>query len=146
MPINGGENQGSSIPTLEGREFRQVWEEHLTSNARRVVRRAVRKGKVLGDPGLASIAVSLARQRQRLSALEISSLAGTLLIWIFISRFLYTLPEPNLVVTVWKFLATLTVLAVPGKLAFWFWVERPHYRRSEMKNLRQLRKLNDLAG
>lgn len=128
----------SQVPILEGREFRELWEEHLTPQARREVRRAVRRGQSLDDPGLASVAVSLARQCERISVLEIAGYAVHFLAWLSIFVWLLTIPNFGMV-AYWRLLAGASLLAVPAKLIYWYRFERPHYRRSEALNLRALK-------
>lgn len=124
----------ADVPILQGEEFKEVWEERLTPEAKRVVRRAVRRGDTLEDPGLASVAVSLARKYQRLP--KPALLVGALLMafWIWVFTWLLSLPAAGSVV-LWRVLAAGWILMLPGRLGAFLFVQRPRYRKAETDNL-----------
>lgn len=130
----------SQIPILEGAEFREVWEERLTREAKKSVRLAVRKGKAVEDPGLASVAVSLARKYQRIfPTLAVVVAALLTAFWVGAFTWLVAIPDGGSV-AYWRFLAALWVVMVPARLGVFFLFQRPRYRQAEKENLLRVEK------
>lgn len=125
------------IPILEGQEFREFWEEHLTPEARQLVEHSVAKGVPLDDLGLASAAVSLARKELQLpkigTALLLAAWAAsiTFLVWLF------SLP-PHSNILLPRILAAIWVLILPARLFLWLFVGRPRAKRAEVANVQRL--------
>jgi hypothetical protein len=127
----------SDVPILEDLEFKEFWEDHLTNDARRTIRRAVRRGEALEDRGLASLAVSLARRYQRGQTLGVILYSGMSLAWVTVFAWLMTIP-PSGTVWIWRIIAAVWVAMFPAKLAVWRFVQRPRFQRAEQQNLRRV--------
>jgi hypothetical protein len=129
------------VPILDGQEFREFWEDHLTKDARRNIRRAVRRGEGLDDPGLASAAVSLARKYQRISKAGLILYGLVFAFWVWQFVWLMAIPGTG-TVSFWRVIAGLWVLMLPIKLGVWFMFQRPRYRQAEKENLQRVEELS----
>lgn len=127
----------TEVPILEGRDFREIWEDHLTKETRHRVRDAVRKGQVIQDRGLASLAVSLARQNQaQFVPMAVASVA-MVFVWVMILASLLRMPSTG-ATSWWHLIAVLWIVMVPLRLTVWLLIERPRFRRAEAVNLQRL--------
>ena len=126
----------TEVPILEGPEFREFWELHLSQEAREEVKRAVAAGEALDDLGLASAAVSFARKElafpKLLTLMLLLGGAGS------IAFFIWTLSWPaGANATLYRVLAVTWTMAMLGHLILYLF-RRPRFKKAEMANLQKL--------
>src|SRR6266511_4959646 len=118
---------------LIGRDpaWKEAWEEHLTDEERREVRRAVTRGRTLDNAELAPYLMGLLAREQRNLRWKVVLWIGMFALWLFAaiaagSSFGH-----------WFYLGLAAVFFVSGIVSFW--VQRTWLARAERLNLSGVR-------